>query len=153
MQQQLLDAQKKSGNLPGFLMDSQEKKTRAKSPSKAKDSPEKKQEATSEEENPVDTTVIDAVAPSGVENESKPKIHLAGEDARLVAVISTFLNVHPFGAGADYIWSYLLRVDPSIKYKEVEQLMEKYDTCFTMEVEGVGANLARKWKLIAFKPE
>ena len=122
-------------------------------PARLKTLQRKKQEATSEEEKPVDTTVIDAVAPSGVENESKPKIHLAGEDARLVAVISTFLNVHPFGAGADYIWSYLLRVDPSIKYKEVEQLMEKYDTCFTMEVEGVGANLARKWKLIAFKPE
>jgi len=46
--------------------------------------------------------------------------------------------MHPFGAGTDYIWSYLLRVDPSITYKEVEELMGKYPTCFTMEVEGVG---------------
>ena len=83
----------------------------------------------------------------------KVKVALAGEDARLVAVISTFLNVHPFGAGADYIWSYLLRVDPSITYKEVEELLEKYSTCFTMEVEGIGATMSRIWKLIAFKPE
>merc|ERR1719318_1473802 len=37
MQQQLLDAQKKSGNLPGFLMDSQNKKMRVQDASSTKD--------------------------------------------------------------------------------------------------------------------
>jgi len=155
MQQQLIEAQKKSGNLPGFLMDNQEKPSQSKSPAKA-------QEPISEEDKPsISTddasdlsskTAAITVNDEADEPPAKPKVPLAGEDAKLVAVIATFLNVHPFGAGTDYIWSYLLRVDPSIKYREVEQLMEKYDSCFCMEVEGVGANLARKWKLIAFKP-
>jgi len=155
MQLQLLEAQKKSGNLPGFLMDSQEKKNQAKSPVKIQIAQEEKPEAASGENKLVETPEDNKIVAneSKVEDTYKIKIALAGEDARLVAVISTFLNVHPFGAGADYIWSYLLRVDPSIKYKEVEQLMEKYSTCFKMEVEGVGANMARTWKLIAFKPE
>merc|ERR1719310_16705 len=74
------------------------------------------------------------------------------EDAKLVAIISTFLNVHPFGAGTEYIWSYLLKIDPGVQYRDVETLMEKYPSCFTMEVEGVGANICRKWRLTAFNP-
>jgi len=160
MQLQLLEAQKKSGNLPGFLLDSQEKKVRVQDASSTKDNlavgkPEEvaKEQVLNTSEND-DPTTIDIVA--GKEKDEEPpivKVALAGEDARLVAVISTFLNVHPFGAGADYIWSYLLRVDPSITYKEVEELLEKYSTCFTMEVEGIGATMSRIWKLIAFKPE
>merc|ERR1719154_799571 len=154
MQKQLIDAQKKSGNLPGFLMDDKEKKTAVKTRSESIDLTVEDSEPSDSSDVTaavVDTIIAAAVTDTEDEPPAKPKVPLAGEDAKLVAVIATFLNVHPFGAGTDYIWSYLLRVDPSIKYQEVEQLMEKYNTCFTMEVEGVGANLARKWKLIAFK--
>jgi myosin heavy subunit len=157
MQLQLLEAQKKSGNLPGFLLDSQEKKVRVQDTSSTKDKlavgkPEEvgKEQLLNTSEN--DPTTID-IATEKEKEPPKVKVALAGEDARLVAVISTFLNVHPFGAGTDYIWSYLLRVDPSITYKEVEELLEKYSTCFTMEVEGIGATMSRMWKLIAFQPD
>eukprot|EP00092_Neocalanus_flemingeri_P013009 GFUD01014019.1.p1 GENE.GFUD01014019.1~~GFUD01014019.1.p1 ORF type:complete len:925 (+),score=301.25 GFUD01014019.1:57-2831(+) len=157
MQQQLLEAQKKSGNLPEFLMDSQEKKLQSKSPVKTHDvsAEEDKLGETETNDTSAATASNDPITETSenlAESSCKPKIALAGEDAKLVAVIATFLNVHPFGAGTDYIWSYLLRVDPSVKHSEVEQLMEKYTNCFRMEVEGVGANLARKWKLIAFNP-
>jgi len=155
MQQQLLEAQKKSGALPGFLMDSKEHKKKSASPIKVTD-------YVSEEEKGLEPSnealAVEGNSDTNQSNQQEevlpvgPRVELAGEDAKLVAVIATFLNVHPFGAGTDYIWSYLLRVDPSIKYTEVEQLMEKYSTCFCMEVDGVGANLARKWKLVAFKP-
>ena len=112
MQQQLIEAQKKSGNLPGFLMDNQEKPSQSKSPAKA-------QEPISEEDKPsISTddasdlsskTAAITVNDEADEPPAKPKVPLAGEDAKLVAVIATFLNVHPFGAGTDYIWSYLLR--------------------------------------------
>merc|ERR1719147_144802 len=85
-------------------------------------------------------------------NEKKENGHnkdtsavLVGKEAKMISVISTFLNVHPFGAGTEYIWSYLLRLDPGIQYRDVETLLEKYPSCFTMEVEGVGASLSRKW--------
>merc|ERR1740131_916356 len=38
------------------------------------------------------------------------KSNLSDNDAKMVAIVSTFLHVHPFGAGTDYIWSYLLKV-------------------------------------------
>jgi len=150
MQLQLLEAQKKSGSLPGFLSDSSHGKKpevqtqEEKSAQKIEETNVKAIEIESSDS----TTLIDI---QDKEKPAKSKVDLAGDDAKLVAVISTFLNVHPFGAGTDYIWSYLLRVDPSITYKEVEELMGKYPTCFTMEVEGVGATMSRTWKLIAFK--
>merc|ERR1711892_889089 len=55
MQLQLLEAQKKSGNLPGFLMDSQEKKNQAKPPVKIQIAQEEKHEAASEENKLVET--------------------------------------------------------------------------------------------------
>jgi len=154
MQKQLIDAQKKSGNLPVFLMDNHQKNSLLKT--QAKSTEQLVEESKCGDISKVSATVVDTIVASAVPEKvavppARPKVPLAGEDAKLLAVIATFLNVHPFGAGTDYIWSYLLRVDPSIRYQEVEQLMEKYSTCFTMEVEGVGANLARKWKLIAFK--
>lgn len=81
-----------------------------------------------------------------------PKVQISGQEAKLLAVISTFLHVHPFGAGADYIWSYLLKVDPSVSYNEVEDLMTRHPDCFSMELEGVGATLGRKWRFVAFNP-
>ena len=93
-------------------MDNQEKPSQSKSPAKA-------QEPISEEDQPsISTddasdlsskTAAITVNDEADEPPAKPKVPLAGEDAKLVAVIATFLNVHPFGAGTDYIWSYLLR--------------------------------------------
>jgi len=150
MQLQLLEAQKKSGSLPGFLSDSSHgKKPEVQS---QEEIPEEKNEESNAKATEIESsgsTVLTDIQEK--EEPAKAKVALAGDDAKLVAVISTFLNVHPFGAGTDYIWSYLLRVDPSITYKEVEELMGKYPSCFTMEVEGVGATMLRTWKLIAFK--
>jgi len=153
MQLQLLEAQKKSGSLPGFLSDSNVKKNEVQN--QVKETPSDMHEETNSKENEIESSDKESNVVSNTQGEKEPpkaKVTLAGDDAKLVSVISTFLNVHPFGAGTEYIWSYLLRVDPSVTYKDVEELMEKYPTCFTMEVEGVGAAMSRTWKLIAFKP-
>jgi len=154
MQLQLLEAQKKSGNLPGFLMDKDDKLKNVTSKfdeKKLLDIEPVKDNSSNDtvKESEVSDIANNDEVPADKE-ESQIKVSLDGQDARLVAVISTFLNVHPFGAGTEYIWSYLLRLDPGIQYRDVETLMEKYPSCFTMEVEGVGANICRKWKLTVF---
>merc|ERR1712080_686313 len=59
-------------------------------------------------------------------------VTVTDRDARLIAVVSTFLNVHPFGAGVDYIWSYLLSIDPGIKHGDVEELLSRFPECFAV---------------------
>jgi len=105
-------------------------------------------EAVDDDKTNADTDESEETTTESVE----PKVQISGQEGKLLAVISTFLHVHPFGAGADYIWSYLLKVDPSVSYNEVEDLMTRHPDCFSMELEGVGATLVRKWRFVAFNP-
>lgn len=77
-------------------------------------------------------------------------VQVGNRDARLLSIVATFLNVHPFVAGIDYIWSYLLRVEPGLKHGDVEELLSRYPECFAVSVDGIGAGLTRKWRMIAF---
>ena len=137
MQQQLIDAQAKQGSLPAFLLPEGKAGGGKAGGGKAAKSPASDKEKVMEKVHWSIETVIDKVievASPPAEDESF-KIYLppqaatartaaaaftargggggggAGlvDDARLLAVVATFLNVHPFGAGTDYIRSYLAR--------------------------------------------
>jgi len=71
-------------------------------------------------------------------------------EAKLIAVVSTFLHVHPFGASLDYIWSYTQKVQPNVSISSLESLLVKFPTLFRQEVSGIGASLERKWNFIGF---
>nr|CAH7769268.1 unnamed protein product [Callosobruchus chinensis] len=71
-------------------------------------------------------------------------------DAKLVGVISAFLNVHPFGAGLDYIWSYVSKIESNIRPSDIESLMNRFPSVFKQELVGIGANIERKWIFHAF---
>ncbi|XP_014673891.1 PREDICTED: ecto-NOX disulfide-thiol exchanger 2-like isoform X2 [Priapulus caudatus] len=43
---------------------------------------------------------------------------ISQKDAKLIGLIATFLHVHPFGAGSDYICSYLQRLTTGILVRE-----------------------------------
>lgn len=66
-------------------------------------------------------------------------------------LISIFLHVHPFGAGVDYIWSYLQKLEPSLRPSEVEILMARFPSMFTQELSGIGANMERRWIYAGYK--
>ncbi|KAL3285227.1 hypothetical protein HHI36_019339 [Cryptolaemus montrouzieri] len=66
-------------------------------------------------------------------------------DAKLIGVISAFLNVHPFGAGLDYIWSYVSKFGNNLRPSDIELLMTRYPMVFRQEVIGIGANIERRW--------
>jgi len=135
MQQQLIEAQKKKGDFPAFLRSSTEKQKH----NQTKDTVSVREES----ENESSTTM-------GKENK-EVIVPLSGKHAKIVGIVSSFLNVHPFGASMDYIWSYLLKIDPTLGLNEVESVLEQYPDCFKLELTGVGASMERKWMFMAFK--
>lgn len=70
---------------------------------------------------------------------------LEEEDIKFIGIISSFLNVHPFGAGLDYIWSYVSKFGSMMRPSDIELLMSRYPSVFKQKVMGVGANIERKW--------
>ncbi|XP_027140040.1 ecto-NOX disulfide-thiol exchanger 2-like isoform X1 [Larimichthys crocea] len=84
--------------------------------------------------------------------EKKPPSPVHSErDALLVGIISTFLNVHPFGASIEYICSYLQRLDTKINPGEVEALLSRLPCTFRQELTGVGASLEKRWNFCGFQ--
>lgn len=73
-------------------------------------------------------------------------------DAKLVGIVSAFLNVHPFGAGLDYIWSYVSKLETNIRPSDIELLMNRFPTVFKQELVGIGANIERRWMFNAYNP-
>lgn len=71
-------------------------------------------------------------------------------EAKFIGLISTFLNVHPFGASTDYIWSYMHKIDSTCNPQIIETLLRKYSTVFKEEITGVGAKIERKWLFNGF---
>ncbi|XP_060520247.1 ecto-NOX disulfide-thiol exchanger 2 isoform X2 [Cylas formicarius] len=71
-------------------------------------------------------------------------------DAKLIGIISAFLNVHPFGAGLDYIWSYVSKIESNLRPADIESLMNRFPAVFKQELVGIGANIERKWLFNAF---
>lgn len=79
------------------------------------------------------------------------KVQITEKEAQLIGLVSTFLHVHPFGAGVDYIWSYLHQIDNTLNPRDVEALMLRFPSVFKQELSGVGALLERKWTFCGFK--
>ncbi|XP_065202254.1 ecto-NOX disulfide-thiol exchanger 2 isoform X2 [Planococcus citri] len=75
---------------------------------------------------------------------------LLEREAKLLGLISIFLHIHPFGAGVDYICSFLQKAMPSLKVTDVEQLLSKFPSVFQQELVGIGANMERRWKYAGF---
>ena len=106
-----------------------------------------------EDEKPVDLIIKPAVHSIGMatvvpSTKTRPQIDL--DDAKLIGLVSTFLVVHPFGASLDYVYSYVQRLSPHLRPKELEEILCRYNSIFTEEVTGIGAKIERKWKFCGF---
>ncbi|CAG9768187.1 unnamed protein product [Ceutorhynchus assimilis] len=87
--------------------------------------------------------------PSNVLTE-KNNQQIPNSEAKLIGIISIFLNVHPFGAGLDYIASYVNKSISNLRSMDIEALMSRYPTVFKQDVVGIGASMERRWILTAF---
>lgn len=72
------------------------------------------------------------------------------DEAKIIALVSTFLVVHPFGASSDYIISYLQRVAPRLRPKMLDEILLRHGALFQEHITGVGAKIERKWKFCGF---
>lgn len=88
---------------------------------------------------------------SSVTSSSSNLLSVTESEARLIGLISTFLNVHPFGASIEYTCSYLHQIDCTIKSRDVETLLRKFPSVFKEESTGIGASLEKKWTFCGFK--
>jgi len=79
----------------------------------------------------------------------KPKvlIPLKEAESRMLAVISTYLNTHPYGVTTDYVWTHILKIDSTITKEQVTGVLETYKDCFSCQVD---SDNQKTWKFVAF---
>ncbi|MEE6471115.1 hypothetical protein FKM82_009183 [Ascaphus truei] len=101
------------------------------------------------ENSTVNVAVFNHDKEKDVEKQKQPP--KSEKEAMLIGIISTFLNVHPFGANIEYLWSYLQQLDSRISATEIETLLMTQPRMFKQEFTGVGATLEKRWKFCAFE--
>lgn len=141
MQQQLIEAKRKQTEEETKVKELQAK---LKTVSESKD-----REVINLEESESEQAEVSSISES-TSDIVIPQQTFSERDAKLIGVISAFLNVHPFGAGLDYIWSYVSKLEANLRPSEIELLMTRFPTVFKQELVGIGANIERKWIFNAF---
>lgn len=101
-----------------------------------------------------DKIISTALVPASSSTSSSAECNLVNsiehDEAKIIALVSTFLVVHPFGASTDYIISYLQRVAPRLRPKTLDEILLRYSGLFQENITGVGAKIERKWKFCGF---
>ncbi|KAK5640045.1 hypothetical protein RI129_010856 [Pyrocoelia pectoralis] len=146
MQQQLIDAKRKQSEEECKAKDLQ-CKIQQLSEARTKTSSERDIVNLDDSEPEQSETNVSEVV-SDIPTTSPPPLN--ERDAKLVGIISTFLNVHPFGAGLDYIWSYVSKLESNLKPSDIEVLMTRFPSVFQQELMGIGANIERRWLFNGF---
>lgn len=149
MQQQLLDAKRRQAEEENKVKDLQSKLNKEvkkihndKDIVNLDDNESDKAESVS--------SICESISDNTLQQQQQQLLH--ERDAKLIGIISTFLNVHPFGAGLDYIWSYVSKLESNLRPSDIELLMSRFPTVFKQELFGIGANIERRWQFNAFKP-
>ncbi|XP_047503602.1 ecto-NOX disulfide-thiol exchanger 2 isoform X1 [Pieris napi] len=88
--------------------------------------------------------------PEEGEARIKPDVEPQCGEAKLIGVMSAFLQVHPQGASLDYVVSYVRALFPNVSQSAVHDVLQKFPEVFERSTSGVGANIEHKWKFIAF---
>ncbi|KAG6442236.1 ecto-NOX disulfide-thiol exchanger 2 isoform X2 [Manduca sexta] len=71
-------------------------------------------------------------------------------EAKLIGIMSPFLQVHPHGASLDYVVSYVKAILPNVTQSTIHHVLEKHNDVFRRTTSGMGANMEHKWTFIAF---
>lgn len=83
---------------------------------------------------------------------SSSGVQLSDKEARILGLISCFLNVHPHGATVDYLWSYLSQM-MAVRPREIEDLLDRLPSLFRQSLAGCGATLERRWCFVGYQKE
>lgn len=105
------------------------------------------------------SSVTKPVLPPPLPDDINSNLHLketveAGcGEAKLIGVMSAFLQVHPQGASLDYVVSYVRALFPKVSQATVYHVLQKHTDVFKKTTTGVGANIEHRWNFIAFNKE
>ncbi|XP_028178561.1 ecto-NOX disulfide-thiol exchanger 2-like [Ostrinia furnacalis] len=105
---------------------------------------------------PLPSPVVKPPPPPPLPDDLDAKVHLkeaveAGcGEAKLIGVVSAFLQVHPNGASLDYVVSYVRALFPHVSQATVHHVLQKHADAFQRSTTGVGANIEHKWFFIGF---
>ncbi|XP_037869835.1 ecto-NOX disulfide-thiol exchanger 2 isoform X1 [Bombyx mori] len=108
-------------------------------------------------EPPLPSPVTKPPPPPPLPDDMNSKVHLnetvevgCGE-AKLIGVMSAFLQVHPQGASLDYVLSYVRAVFPAVSQAAVHRVLQRHADVFSRTTSGVGANIEHRWNFVAFQ--
>ncbi|XP_026486988.1 ecto-NOX disulfide-thiol exchanger 2-like [Vanessa tameamea] len=105
---------------------------------------------------PLPSPVNKPPPPPPLPEELDSKVHLKEDvevqcgEAKLIGVMSAFLQVHPQGASLDYVVSYVRALFPSVSQATIHHVLQKHDEVFERTTSGVGANIENRWTFVAF---
>ncbi|XP_032520574.2 ecto-NOX disulfide-thiol exchanger 2-like isoform X2 [Danaus plexippus] len=88
--------------------------------------------------------------PDDADDSLKTAAEVAPGEARLIGVMSAFLQVHPRGASLDYVVSYVRALFPNVTQAIIHHVLQKYEDVFQKTTSGVGANIENRWTFVAF---
>ncbi|CAH2039704.1 unnamed protein product, partial [Iphiclides podalirius] len=116
------------------------------------------QSAIDTKEPPLPSPVVKPPPPPPLPEDLDAKVHLretveAGcGEAKLIGVMSAFLQVHPQGASLDYVVSYVRALFPHVSQATVHRVLQKHGDVFQRTTSGVGANIESRWSFVALGP-
>ncbi|XP_075978640.1 ecto-NOX disulfide-thiol exchanger 2-like isoform X2 [Anticarsia gemmatalis] len=108
---------------------------------------------------PLPSPVVKPPPPPPLPDDLNTKVHLkevveAGcGEAKLIGVMSAFLQVHPHGASLDYVVSYVRAIFSHVSQATVHHVLQKHGDVFLRTTSGVGANIEHRWSFNAFNKE
>ncbi|KAL4703278.1 hypothetical protein ACJJTC_015410 [Scirpophaga incertulas] len=97
--------------------------------------------------------------PPPLPDDLDSKVHLKNAveagcgEAKLIGVMSAFLQVHPHGASLDYVVSYVRELFSHVSQATVHHVLQKHTDVFQRATSGVGANIEHKWFFAGFNKE
>lgn len=77
----------------------------------------------------IDTEIRKSIETTSQNVVNQPEIH--ADDARLIALISSFLVIHPFGASVENILLYVNQVTTQFHAKDIENVLHRYKCIFS----------------------
>lgn len=83
-------------------------------------------------------------------DSQKPKdwTPVPSSDSKLVAILSTYMMVHPYALASETIWNHVNTIDSSVQLEKVNAVLGAYKDCF--ECVSLEEEQVKKWKLVAF---
>ena len=76
----------------------------------------------------------------------------------ILALITLFLQIHPFGVSTKFLWSYVQVIEPEMTLLEILELLHRFPDLFSEKDFKAGSNIIsnpmqieRKWVFNGFK--